>query len=173
MTQNDSLAPYRDNIFKLYRIWLSLPAQLRGRTSRELAALGITDEQIHELMVIKSQSEFAKRFKVARKTLYRWSQVPLSDDEVALDWRQWAKRLSRNVYWSLYEKAVEEGDAQRVKLWAQLVGDFPEYNGDSKPLTLVDLYHAEQRGETVELDDHWQGLLEAAEANKAKREHRK
>lgn len=114
--------------FALYKIWRGIPPLMRGQDPQLIARLGIDDQDIADLMEIKTQNEFSKRHDVDIGTLTDWNKR-LDKDEDIQDSKKWFRRLTRNVVSALYRKALIEGDAARAKLWFQYVESWQESFG--------------------------------------------
>jgi len=113
--------PYREQDFQTYVLWKSLPSILRGQSLVALQGLGIGDELVVELLSIKNQTEFSKKFKIRNGTLTEWNKK-IEENNLLEDTRRfWAKKLTSNVLIALYKKAVQEADAGRVRLWYEIV----------------------------------------------------
>lgn len=110
--------------FNTFLLWKSLPSLLRDFNYTELEKLGFQDPVVMELLRIRWQKDFAERFKVDEATLSLWNEKIEKED--LLDYKGWAKGLSRNVLLALYRKAVKEGTAAEAKLFLQVVEDWRE-----------------------------------------------
>ncbi len=104
--------------FKMFFIWQSMPSVYFGKTPAYLREIGIHDESAHELLSIKTQKEFAKKFNVREATLSEWKgkikESGLSDDS-----KTFFKGLTKNILGAFYHKTLEHADAQRVRLWLE------------------------------------------------------
>jgi hypothetical protein len=87
--------------------------------------IGVDDEQILDLLEIKTQGQFAERFDVSKDTLSIWNKTLGVRDSLD-DIRKWARSLSKNVVSSLYNTAVRKGSSFEVKLFMQLVEGWEE-----------------------------------------------
>jgi hypothetical protein len=111
----------KDREFELYVIWKSLPARLLRSGPEELKALGIEEETLRELVAIKTQGDFAKKFGIRHLgTLTDWN-AKIEEAGLMNGTRAWAKKLTANVLLAFYRQALVEGDAARVKAWMQIV----------------------------------------------------
>lgn len=141
--------PYREREYDMYVLWKSLPTLLKGQKLETFGKLGISDELLVELLSIKSQTEFAKHFGIPEPTtLSDWNKRPDLVKQVEAARKSWSKKLTSNVMMGLYRKAVQEGDASRVKLWMQIVEGWVEktqhtHEGEVKTnLSMNDLLNA-------------------------------
>lgn len=109
-------SPYKPNEYRLYLIWKALP--VNALDCNEIAeGLSIERWELEQVAGIKTQSEFAKRFGIHPGTLTEWNNHQIPSDYAHLDWRTWAKSLTKEVVFSLYQGILEHADAARVRLW--------------------------------------------------------
>lgn len=64
MPKNAKRSVYREKEFEMYVLWKSMPAYFRGMKKTELHAHGFTDPLVMEIAAIKSQTAFAKKFRI-------------------------------------------------------------------------------------------------------------
>ena len=134
-TEIRAIEPVKKYEYDVYCLWRGIPSffrrpptDKRGNTPtpREFAeAMGIEDELMLELVEIKTHTQFAERFNVHIDTLTDWKnsvKAQNSMDEAV----RWAKDLSKNVLFSLYNTAIRKGNMLEVKLWFQLVEKWSE-----------------------------------------------
>ncbi len=119
-TASDNPGALEDVILKetfiVYMRWKALPPILLNfRKGKKIltddetcATFGIDDQETKELMAIKSQAEFAERYKVSPDTLTDWNKKMETRDMLA-DSRRWARKLTKNVVLKVYENAVKNG----------------------------------------------------------------
>jgi hypothetical protein len=145
------LEPYRRDVFETYIVWKSIPALLKmPPASRHTGTpsspkefckvMGIENEQIIALAGIRSQTQFAEHFGVHINTLTDWNKLIAKRDPLS-DLRHWATGLTKNVLMSLYHKVLQNGDAERVKLWFQIVEGWSEKSivgHDHKVITAIE-----------------------------------
>lgn len=132
--------PSKEREYRLYLLWRSMPVKMLKLGQSYLKKLGIDDPDIAELVGIKYQQEFAKKFGLSIDTLTDWNQKPTPPEYKDIDWRVWAKQLTRNVIGYLYEGIEREKDAARIKLWLQAVDNYVEetkVTGDASKETLA------------------------------------
>jgi len=118
---------YREQDFEMYVLWKSLPSIFRGKNRDELEKAGITDEAMIDLLSIKNQTQFAKRFEIPDvTTLTDWNKKIEEHDLLKEKRKFWLKKLTGNVMGAFYRHTMKEGDAARVKLWNQLSEEWKE-----------------------------------------------
>ncbi len=66
--------PYKSRLFDMYIHWKSIPAIYRGSPAELMEKIGIDDSTALELMGLKTQAEFAAKFKVDIGTLSDWNK---------------------------------------------------------------------------------------------------
>lgn len=116
----------RGDIYDVYVIWQSLPATLRGTKVKYLKDQGIADPDALALLEIRTQRDFARKYGVCEETLCDWNNRPDLMRRVNKARQEWAHKLTSNVYHALYRGILREGDASRVKFWAQLFEGYVE-----------------------------------------------
>jgi len=114
---------HKPKVFEIYMLWKSLPPILMKENEGVLDALAITDEPIRELLKIKNQTEFCKKYKVNKTTVTDWNKKIDDDDPLYFERRKWVKKLLSNVIIAVYRKALIEGDAQRARFLAEFAGE--------------------------------------------------
>jgi hypothetical protein len=120
--------PYKKEVFETYISWKSVPAFMRKYDTTVLAErLGIEEVALIELIAIRTQTEFAQKYDVEPSTLSNWNKL-IEKRDILPDMRQWAKKLTRNVLWSLYKTIMEKGDANSILLWLKLIEGWTENN---------------------------------------------
>jgi len=117
----------KEQVFNVYVVWKSLPARWGSEGERGLDLLGITkDESVRGLLPIRTQTEFAGKFKVNKDTLTIWNKK-IEDDKSLYDERKkWGQKIMGNVIGAVYRKCLVEGDANRAKFLAQYFGEYIE-----------------------------------------------
>lgn len=118
--------PSKEREYRLFLLWCSMPVKMLKLGDSYLKKFGIEDPDIKELVGIKYRIDFAKKFGVSIDTLTDWGQKPVPAEYKDIDWRIWAKQLTRNVIGYLYEGIEREKDAARIKLWLQAVDNYVE-----------------------------------------------
>jgi hypothetical protein len=124
-TKTNLLNISKQKEYETYVMWKSLPSILYGQEEKKLSRLGL-DETTMELLKIKTQTEFAYRYKLALSTLSGWNQNEDLGKRVSAARKKWAKGLTSNVMGAFYEKILKHGDAGRVELWFKLNEDYRE-----------------------------------------------
>ena len=123
--------PYKRDIFEAYVIWKSIPAFFRNSTPQKVAIkLGVTETEIFELIGIRNQTEFAKKYSIENSTLTNWNKL-IEKNNTILDMRKWAKKLTKNVLFALYKNTTEHGDAMGTRLWMEIVENWDLKNKEN------------------------------------------
>lgn len=117
---------YKKPEFRAYVIWKSLPAMLRGMKVENLNKLGINDDLSISMLEIKTQTEFAKKFKIKRATCSEWNNILVDDNLIHDNILRWAKMITPNVIMALGRTAVRTGKAQEVMAWEKLIEDYTD-----------------------------------------------
>lgn len=125
-TRKDKKLVYREQDFKAYISWKSLPSILYGKNEDTLRALGITDEETLEFLKIRTQNDFCERYKISQPAiLSRWNKK-IRDNGLLPDEREFFKDKAHNVLAALYKNAMVNGGASESKLFFQYVKDWKE-----------------------------------------------
>ena len=112
---------YRKQEFDSYMIWKSLPSILKGQPKIVLEKMGIQEDVTLELLEIKTQTEFAKRFGIKDLgTLTDWNKK-IEKDGLITSIHSWARGLTPNVVMALYKNVTKNGKAQEVRAWFELI----------------------------------------------------
>ena len=117
---------YKKPEFQAYIIWKSLPAMLRGMDVTKLNEVGISDDLSISMLEIKTQTEFAKKFKIKRQTCSEWNNILVDDNLIHDNILRWAKMITPNVIMALGRTAVRTGKAQEVMAWEKLIEDYTD-----------------------------------------------
>lgn len=113
--------PYKKDIFDAYVAWRSIPASMRHNGAGAMAQdLIDEDTRFVEFLAIKNQSEFAQKYSVENSTLTNWNKL-IEKKDVMSEVRQWGQKFTKNVLFSLYRNVLENGNAEGVRLWLQIV----------------------------------------------------
>lgn len=98
--------------YELYCIWKALPpmmlAPVSGTTNDVIEKLRIEDPTILELIKLRTQIDFGKHFDVNINTLTDWNKLVARRDTL-VDIRKWARVLTKNVLFSMYNNAMSKG----------------------------------------------------------------
>lgn len=100
-----------------YSIWLMTPVRFRGGTPEELKKMGIRDEDTLEVLQCSSVGEFGEKYGVAHQALAEWRNEFESSDS-GKDIRAFFRPLIKEGLGALYQKLLENGDAERFKILA-------------------------------------------------------
>jgi hypothetical protein len=120
MKEEFSKAPYKNQAYETYALWKSLPSFLKGQPQRALEKFGIEEESLFELLSIKTQLDFSKKYKVDAGTLTDWNKR-LEKDGLVTDINSWARKLTPNVIFALYKNIIKSGRAHEVKAWFEII----------------------------------------------------
>jgi hypothetical protein len=83
-----------------------------------------TPEPLREL---KTQQEFAEKFKVSEQTLSAWRKRDDFWDEVKKEWDKWGKEKTNNVIARFYQRIISpDATTADFKLWFQFFLDWKE-----------------------------------------------
>ena len=119
--KNERFGVYKKQDFDSYVLWKSLPSVLRGQPRQMLEKFGIDDEIAIDLLEIKTQAEFARRFNIKDQvTLSDWNKR-IEKDGLIQNINSWARKLTPNVTLSLYKAITKNGKASEVKAWYEIV----------------------------------------------------
>lgn len=132
--------PQRRKEFEIYKIWRRLPTTLRGQKEKTLLLLGF-DKVYTPLLQIKTQRDFARKFKVDEDTVSLWNKHIEDNPEKNEERFGWAKDLTKNLIFALYKNGLQDGDASKVKLFLQYIENYEEKTGvkveDTRETTLL------------------------------------
>ena len=56
--------PYKKQTYETYALWKSLPSFLKGQPRVALEKFGVEEEAVFELLTIKTQLDFSKKYRV-------------------------------------------------------------------------------------------------------------
>ena len=65
--------PYKKQVYETYALWKSLPSFLKGQPRVALEKFGIEEETMFELLSVKTQLDFSKKYEVDTGTLTDWN----------------------------------------------------------------------------------------------------
>jgi len=138
MPENDV---HYEKQFVIYALWKSLPPMLRGETAAELEKkYFIDDEEIIQLLQIRTQRQFADHYDLNEKTLWRWN-MKLKDRDLFADIRAWSNGLVKNVIMSTYRASMlkDPKASSDRKLFLQFAGWGEEMTVHNKGESLADI----------------------------------
>ncbi len=102
-----------------FALWLSLPVRYRGAPDGVLTSLGLAGD-LFDLAKLGTQKDLGDALGVSHGTLAEWRKdIEESDD--GKDHRKLFRNLMREGLGALYRKLIENGDAERFKVFAQYV----------------------------------------------------
>lgn len=126
-SQNESeFKPVKPKEYRLFLIWKSLPLEFTQKGRQHLLDLGVDDEELLELADIKTKKDFYEKYDLNKDTLTKWDKAKPPVEYSDIDWRVWARHLTRRVVGYLFEGIQKDMDANRIKLWMQMVDGFVE-----------------------------------------------
>ncbi|HMP28254.1 MAG TPA: hypothetical protein PKD85_01555 [Saprospiraceae bacterium] len=121
MSEEDfSKEPYKAQTYNTYILWKSLPTFLKGQPRVSLEKFGIDEEIIFELLEIKTQAGFGKKYNVDGGTLTDWNKR-IQKDGLSKSINSWARKLTPNVVFALYKNITKSGRAHEVRAWYELI----------------------------------------------------
>ena len=120
MQEEFSKVPYKNQTYETYVLWKSLPSFLKGQPKVALEKFGIEEESLFELLSIKTQLNFSKKYKVDAGTLTDWNKR-LEKDGLIMDMNSWARKLTPNVIFALYKNIIKNGRAHEVRAWFEII----------------------------------------------------
>jgi hypothetical protein len=112
--------PYKAQVYTTYALWKSLPSFLKGQPRVALEKFGIEEETMFELLSVKTQLDFSKKYEVDTGTLSDWNKR-LEKDGLTKDLNAWARKLTPNVIFALYKNIIKSGRAHEVRAWFEIV----------------------------------------------------
>jgi hypothetical protein len=120
MQEDFSKEPYKKQTYETYVLWKSLPSFLKGQPRRSLEKFGIEEESMFELLEIKTQLDFSKKYEIDTGTLSDWNKR-LEKDGLIKDINSWARKLTPNVIFALYKNVIKNGRAHEVRAWFEII----------------------------------------------------
>ncbi len=115
-----SKEPYKAKVYDTYILWKSLPTFLKGQPRVSLEKFGIDEEIIFDLLEIKTQTDFGKKYNVDTGTLTDWNKR-IQKDGLNKSINSWARKLTPNVIFALYKNITKNGRAHEVRAWYELI----------------------------------------------------
>jgi len=101
--------------------------------------MGIIDNETIELLKIRNQIEFGKRYKISQPAvLTRWNKK-IRENDLIPDEREFFKDKTRNVLTALYRNAIIHGNAAEAKLFFQYVKEWREKIEQEKSINVEEL----------------------------------
>jgi len=146
---NSELLPYKEKEYHKYLVWKLLPKVIL-ETPGMVEDLGIEIAEIDDLLGIKTQKEFAKRFGIHQSTLTEWNKKPIPKEFEHLNYKYWARGLTKNIVFALYEGILECKDAARINLWFKYIENANQVSPEPpSPRTFVDLIKLAEEADEV------------------------
>jgi len=115
-----SKEPYKAQTYDTYILWKSLPTFLKGQPRVSLEKFGIDEEIIFDLLEIKTQADFGKKYNIDTVTLTDWNKR-IQKDGLSKSINSWARKLTPNVVFALYKNITKNGRAHEVRAWYELI----------------------------------------------------
>lgn len=112
--------PYKKQVYETYALWKSLPSFLKGQPRVALEKFGIEEEAVFDLLLIKTQLDFSKKYEIDVGTLTDWNKR-LEKDGLSKNLNAWARKLTPNVIFALYKNIIKSGRAHEVHAWFEIV----------------------------------------------------
>ncbi|MFA5000755.1 MAG: hypothetical protein WC531_00800 [Candidatus Paceibacterota bacterium] len=112
--------PYKKQVYETYALWKSLPSFLKGQPRVALEKFGIEEEAVFDLLLIKTQLDFSKKYEIDVGTLTDWNKR-LEKDGLSKNLNAWARKLTPNVIFALYKNIIKSGRAHEVRAWFEIV----------------------------------------------------
>lgn len=112
-----------------FKLWLTIPNTLRGKSNEVLEAMGIVDRDVLFLASITTQRAFAEFCGVDEITVSRWYGDVMGEDGSFKQTKKFFRKISGNMLAALYRKGLIEGDAPRVALFMKIIEDWHETFG--------------------------------------------
>lgn len=103
--------------FAYYKLWLTLPEQIRGQSRQQLEKLGVRDEELLNILSCGTQTAFAERFKVRPQTLTDWNKELKLDPDVIDGYARELQALTKNIAMAVYLNALKTGNPEAWKTW--------------------------------------------------------
>lgn len=98
-------------------MWLMTPVRFRGESEETLRKLGIVDADTLEIAQCGTMEQFGEKYGVGHQSMWEWKKEFESTDE-GKDIRAFFRPLVREGLMALYQKLLENGDAERFKTFA-------------------------------------------------------
>lgn len=115
----------RTHEFELYHIWKKLPWFLKGKDVDTIKArFGFEDEEIVDLLQIRTQKVFAEKYNLNKDTLSIWNKHIDGLEDPFEGIRNQLKKVIHNVVWATYNSSLKSdprANADR-KLALQVMG---------------------------------------------------
>lgn len=121
-------ANFKIDIFNKYKQWYALPFLWKKMEESELKSkFGIDDEEILHLLSFRNQGEFAKAHNINEKTCSEWNKRMINEgNEYQEEINKWARKLSKNVVMSHYNKLIRKFDPQSAEIWYKKIDNWNE-----------------------------------------------
>lgn len=123
---NDENSVYKTEEYKKFALWLSLPSLIKGKDKDTLklqADAGFDDEEVLELLQLKTRTELAEKLGVHIDTLTDWAKR-LQGSPMFEEIKLWVSGLLKNVVLATYRSAMSKDPKAHLdrKLMLQIGG---------------------------------------------------
>lgn len=152
----------------MYKAWRGIPAILLGETREQMEAVGFRDTVFLELIGIRTQDEFAARFKISKiaGTLTQWNKK-LEEDGSHLElWNKLMSKLTMNVDAAYYKLMITNPSPQGWMNWHKIREGWTESDPSPKQpiIYLMGAYPERQKklGQNPEDENNGQMRKKAA-----------
>ncbi len=119
----------KDAVYELFKAWLAVPPVLRGMDPERATQLG-GEAFAQELLSIRTQGEFAKKFGMNEATLVGWKHRAHKEGSIKEIVEETAHEYLPNLMHSFYLKTMKHGDAPRMTLWLKWIEKWTESKSD-------------------------------------------
>ena len=106
----------KTNEFRMFFVWRSLPAIMRGISEAQLRARGISDEEVIKIASIKTKTQFAQEYDLDPHTLSNWEKK-IEETDIDRKNQEWGVDLVRNVLMVVYNEVVESKNMGAASLF--------------------------------------------------------
>lgn len=128
----------RNREHSIFKIWMALPSILRGVEPEKLRQLGIDDENIIDVLQIKSMRQFAERFGLSDKTVRLWKKKTKLPELIMEETIKHFQALAPNVLMGLYKTAVRHGkSAEFEAFWRTVIERKGAGSGGGRDLVVL------------------------------------
>lgn len=122
MSKGNPRGVYKQKEFDRYVVWRSLPPAFKGISAHQIQKMGFTEEEIIELMQIKTQKQFAEHFGIRDQgTLTDWNKKIKAENLLFPHTQQWARELTSNIAARFYKKIMNDPKAQDFAAWMKYI----------------------------------------------------
>lgn len=114
------------NEYEAFVLWYSLPTNFRGLDDAQLKEMGVEEEHF-DILKIKTQGEFAKKFRVGKDALTDWKKRSHFDKDIKnLVDKELFQKFYAKVMYAFTMQTIKYGDAQRFMTWMKMFAGHTE-----------------------------------------------